>query len=148
MWCAKVVKLCAGACFAHSAIRACFVDTVPRLGVLAMFPSLGSSPRPPLPSAGFPRREFPGFVGTTRHGEGSHHVTSFEARSRGFGTGCLRFAPPVTRSGRQTRFRWLARPCREGLVTLRVPTKGFRYVSYIPFPFPRLAWRKSPNVPS
>src|SRR5260370_13276852 len=60
-----------------------------------------------------------------RHGEGSHKVTSFEAQSRGFGTGCLRFAPPVTRSGRKTRFRLLAKLCREGLVTLRVRTKGF-----------------------
>ncbi len=52
--------------------------------------------------------------------------TSFEARSRGFGTGCLRFAPPVTRAGRKTRFRLLARLYREGLVTLRVRTVGFR----------------------
>ena len=40
---------------------------------------------------------------------------------------------PVTRTPRKTRFRPLARLCRAGLVTRRVPTKGFR-LSLPPFP--------------
>jgi hypothetical protein len=32
---------------------------------------------------------------------------------------------PLRCRRRKTRFRWLARPCRAGLVTRRVPTKGF-----------------------
>ena len=50
---------------------------------------------------------------------------SFEAQSHGPNTRCLRFAAPVTRTPRKTRFRWLARPCRTGLATRRVPAKGF-----------------------
>ena len=32
--------------------------------------------------------------------------------------------------------------CGTGLVTRRIPTKGFRVVSYISSPFPKLSWRK------
>ena len=74
----------------------------------------------------------------------AHHDSSpFEAQSHGFGTGCLRFAPPVTRTGRKTRFRLLARLCRVGLVTHRIRTKGFHDASYIASPFPKLSWRKT-----
>ena len=66
------------------------------------------------------RRRGPRYV----HGEGSHKV-AFEAQSHGFGTGCLRFAGRVTPTPRKTRFRLLARLFRTGLVTRRVPMKGF-----------------------
>jgi hypothetical protein len=35
----------------------------------------------------------------------------------------------------------LAKLYRTGLITRRVPTKGFRVASYISSPFPKLAWR-------
>ena len=59
------------------------------------------------------------------HHEGSH-IRTFEAQSHGFGTGCLRFAGRVTPTPRKTRFRLLARLFRAGLVTRRVPSKGFK----------------------
>jgi hypothetical protein len=71
-------------------------------------------------------------------GEGSRQLLDFGARSHGLGTGCLRFVRPVARLGRKTRFPLLARLYGAGLVTRRVPTKGFRDVSYIASSFPRL----------
>jgi hypothetical protein len=50
---------------------------------------------------------------------------AFEAQSHGFGTGCLRFAGRVTPTPRKTRFRLPAKLFRAGLVTRRVPPKGF-----------------------
>ncbi len=58
------------------------------------------------------------------HDEGSR-IRAFGAQSHGFGTGCLRFAGRVTPTPRKTRFRLLARLFRTGLVTRRVPSKGF-----------------------
>ena len=58
------------------------------------------------------------------HGEGSRTRT-IEAQSHGFGTGCLRFAGRVTPTPRKTRSRLLAKLFRTGLVTRRVPMKGF-----------------------
>ena len=77
------------------------------------------------------RRRGPRYV----HGEGSR-IAAFEAQSHGFGTGCLRFAGRVTPTPRKTRFRLLARLFRTGLVTRRVPSKGFRVypTSHPPFP--------------
>jgi hypothetical protein len=49
---------------------------------------------------------------------------------------------PLRCRRRKTRFRWLARPCRVGLVTHRVPTEGFRDHPGIPSSFPELSWRK------
>ena len=66
--------------------------------------------------------------------EGSHDVRHFGAQSHGLGTRCLRFAPPVARSGRKTRFPLLARLYGAGLVTRRVRPKGFRDASYISIP--------------
>lgn len=60
--------------------------------------------------------------------------TNFEARSHGFNTRCLRFAAPVTRRPRKTRFRLLARLCRMGLVTHRVSVKVSSSEYYPPFP--------------
>jgi len=66
------------------------------------------------------RRRGPRYV----HGEGSRKA-AFEAQSHGFGTGYLRFAGRVTPTPRKTRFRLLARLFRTGLITRRVPSKGF-----------------------
>ena len=65
-------------------------------------------------------------------------IINFEARSRGLGTRYLRFAPPVARTGRKTRFRLPARLYRVGLVTHRTRVKGFGGASYITSSFPRL----------
>lgn len=58
---------------------------------------------------------------------------AFVAQSHGFNTGCLRLAGWVTPPPRKTRFRSLAKRFRAGLVTCRVPTKGFRVLDYILF---------------
>ena len=63
-------------------------------------------------------------------------LTSFEALSHGFGTGCLRFAGRVAPTPRKTRFRLLAKLFRTGLLTRRIPLKGFpMYPTFVP-PFP------------
>jgi hypothetical protein len=59
------------------------------------------------------------------HDEGSRTGT-FEAQSHDFGTGCLRFAGRVAPTPRKTRFRLLAKLFRTGLITRRVPSKGFK----------------------
>ena len=59
------------------------------------------------------------------HHEGSR-IRTFEAQSHGFGTGCLRFAGRVAPTPRKTRFRLLAKLFRTGLITRRVPSKGFK----------------------
>ena len=53
-------------------------------------------------------------------------MIDFGAQSHGPLTRCLRFAARVAPAPRKTRFRPLAKLCRAGLVTRRVPTKGFR----------------------
>ncbi len=69
------------------------------------------------------------------HHEGSR-IRTFEAQSHGFGTGCLRFAGRVAPTPRKTRFRLLARLFRTGLVTRRVPSKGFTVYPTCDPPFP------------
>jgi hypothetical protein len=69
---------------------------------------------------------------------GSRDDDAFGAQSHGPFARCLRFAAPVARTPRKTRFRPLAKLCRTGLVTRRVPMKGFRL--WLP-PFPSFAWR-------
>ena len=59
------------------------------------------------------------------HDEG-FRIRTFEAQSHGFGTGCLRFAGRVAPTPRKTRFRLLAKLFRTGLITRRVPSKGFK----------------------
>ena len=66
---------------------------------------------------------------------------AFEAQSHGFGTGCLRFAVQVAHTPRKTRFRLLARLFRTGLVTRRVPSKGFKVYPTSDPPFP--SWRSA-----
>src|ERR1700722_12928128 len=74
---------------------------------------------------------------------GSREDVDFGAQSHGPLTRCLRFAVPVTRAPRKTRFRPLARLCRTGLVTRRVPTKGFRL--WLP-PFPSFPGAPTPRL--
>ena len=69
------------------------------------------------------------------HDEGSR-IWSYEAQSHGFGTGCLRFAGRVTPAPRKTRFRLPARLYRTGLITRRVPSKGFKMYPTSQPPFP------------
>ena len=63
---------------------------------------------------------------------------TFEAQSHGVSTRCLRFAESIARLPRKTRFRLLVRLYRTGLITRRVPPKGFRplcpYIGRPPFP--------------
>ena len=72
---------------------------------------------------------------------------TFEAQSHGFGTGCLRFAGRVAPTPRKTRFRLLARLFRTGLITRRVPSKGFTVypTSNPPFPSSTSCKDKVPN---
>ena len=73
-------------------------------------------------------------------------LRTFEAQSHGFGTGCLRFAGRVTPPPRKTRFRLLARLFRTGLVTRRVPSKGFTMYPTSHPPFPSSTWRKDTHT--
>ena len=59
---------------------------------------------------------------------------NFGAPSHGLGTGCLRFAGWVTPIPRKTRFWVLAKLSQAGLVTRRVPMKGFKGVSVTSHP--------------
>lgn len=54
--------------------------------------------------------------------------------------------PVRCRTRRKTRFRSLAKLSRTGLITRRVPSKGFRGASYISSSFPKLSWRKDRHV--
>ena len=67
---------------------------------------------------------------------------SYGAQSHGPYIRCLRFAGWITPPPRKTRFWLLAKLCQAGLVTRRVPTKGFRMSHNMTSSFPRLSWRK------
>ncbi len=67
---------------------------------------------------------------------------TFEAQSHSFGTHCLRFAGRVTPTPRKTRFRLRVRHYRTGLITRKVPPKGFKLTSCSSSSFPKLSWRK------
>src|SRR6266404_4433929 len=71
----------------------------------------------------------------------------FEALSRGLHGPCVRFAAWIAPRPRNTRCRLVASLGRAGLVTRRVPPKGFRAMCYIPLPpSPGFAWRKLTNI--
>ena len=70
---------------------------------------------------------------------GSRDDVDFGAQWHGPLTRCLRFAARVAPAPRKTRFRPLAKLCRAGLVTRRVPIE--RFPRYIASPFPKLSWR-------
>src|SRR5712692_1136946 len=107
-------------------------------------PKFLGNPRVPMPCSQTPagphapghsaRQHGPRYV----NGEGNPRQVPFGAQSHGLGTRCLRFAAPVTGAPRQTRFRSLARVSRMGLVTHRVPQRGFRSNPYTPSSFPKL----------
>ncbi len=59
---------------------------------------------------------------------GSRDLRAYGAPSHGPCTRCLRFATPIARAPRKTRFRLPARLCRAGLATRWVPTKGFSHL--------------------
>jgi hypothetical protein len=68
------------------------------------------------------------------HNEGSHDNHSFEAPSHGLGTRCVRFVRSIARPSTQHSLPAAGQRCRAGLVTRRVPMKGFRVVSLHRFP--------------
>ena len=80
-----------------------------------------------------------------RDNEGSNESFSFEARSQGLGARCLRFAAGIAPEPRKTRFRLPAKLCRVGLVTHRIPPKGFGDASYIASSFPKLSLTQLPS---
>ena len=88
-------------------------------------------------------------IATCRHGprydhnEGSHDNSLSRLNRTASGLAVYASPDAVTRTGRKTRFRPLAKRYRTGLVTRRVPMKGFRVAPYISSPFPKLAWRNT-----
>ena len=75
---------------------------------------------------------------------GSREEIHFGAQSHGPFAGCLRFAVPVARAPRKTRFRPLARLCRAGVGTPQGSIE--RFPRYIASPFPKLSWRTYPTT--
>jgi len=58
---------------------------------------------------------------------------NFGAQSHGFGTCCLRFVRWVSPPGRKTRFWVLAKLSQAGLITRRIPTRGFNgFLHHLP----------------
>jgi len=62
---------------------------------------------------------------------------SYEAESRGPHAHCLRFAASVTRNTTQDSFPAGGQPLLDGILTRRVPSKGFQSLHGLP-PFPSL----------
>jgi hypothetical protein len=77
---------------------------------------------------------------------GSRDDVDFEAQSHGPLTRCLRFAVPVARTPRKTRFRLLAKLCRAGVGAPQGSIE--RFPRYIASPFPKLSWRTHTPTPS
>jgi len=69
IWWARVVITIAGVLLANSAIRHSLVETLPELNLSDIFPSVDSSSRRPLPSAGSLRSRFPSLTGTMRRSD-------------------------------------------------------------------------------
>ena len=75
-----------------------------------------------------------------------HNHFHFGAQSRSLPTPCVRFEIRVTPKPRNTRFRWMANPCRIGTCTRQGSNRRFQssacyYLRYSPPP--GLAWRTS-----
>ena len=64
-------------------------------------------------------------------------LSAFEAQSHGLHAPCVRFAAGVTPEPRNSRFLWMANPCRFGTCTRRVATRGFRLLNSL--------WLSSPS---
>ena len=69
-------------------------------------------------------------------------LSAFEAPSHGLGTPGLRFAARVAPTQRKTRFRLPAKLYRTGLLTRRVPSKGFRKCLSHLILFSQASWPK------
>src|SRR5262249_44360471 len=107
-------------------------------------PKFLGNPGVPTPWSPTPAGPILSGLATDRHGpryakdEGYPPCVVFGAQSHGLGTRCLRFAPRGTPTGRQTRFPLSATLYGTGLLTRRVPMKGFHDASYIASSFPKL----------
>ena len=73
--------------------------------------------------------------------EGSS-IGYFEAQSHGFSTRCLRFAEPVTRTRRKTRFRLLARLYRTDPMVHEGPSERFQSCFLHLILLSQTSWRK------
>ena len=103
----------------------------------AGLPSSWGTPLAPSPCSFDPGRTvrvrpFDAAVAAPAHGnvEGSRDRT-FEAQSHGFGARCLRFAPAVARPRTQDSLPAAGQALPGGLLTRRVPMRGFSSASYI-----------------
>ncbi len=106
------------------------------------------NPGVPVPSSSTPAgANTPGLRGVParppwRQRRGLPAGIALGAQWPGLGAGCLRFVIRVARGRRRTRFRLLARLCRLGLGTHRVPARGFQEVVVTSSPpLPGFAWR-------
>jgi len=52
------------------------------------------------------------------------------------------FAVPVYPAPTQNSLPVAGQALLDGILTRKVPMKGFKVVNYISFPFPKLCWRK------
>ncbi len=69
---------------------------------------------------------------------------AFGALSRSLRAPCVRFAAPVARTPRNTRFRLVASPCRAGLVTRRDAQRVSEFTARASHPpSPGFAWRNT-----
>ena len=116
-------------------------------------PKFMGNPVVPAPCSWTPAR--PTYQVTTVGRRGPTHILprrlstrgNFGARSHGIGTGCLRFAVRFTPPHARLASGCPARLYQAGLVTRRVPTKGFRDVSHR-FLLSHASWRSEwPLVP-
>jgi len=107
-------------------------------------PKFLGNPFVPAPCSWTPARPTYQALTVVRHGpthiqpRGLSTRGNFGARSHGIGTGCLRFAVRLTPPHARLASGCPARLYQTGLVTRRVPTKGFRDATYIASPFPKL----------
>src|SRR5262249_25597526 len=109
------------------AIRCRSVDKVLRLGVLALFPDNGSVTRPPLPSAGSSRDEFPDFRGTMKGSDPCRPVSPCSCARPAIPSLRRRLRSPRARRGPGGQEVWGSAPPQADLVY-----EGERQVSPVP----------------
>ena len=108
-------------------------------------PRFLGNPHAPMPCSPTPAGPMRQALGRHRcspryvHNEGSHDNLPFGAQWHGLRTRCVRFVRPVARTSTQHSLPAAGQLCRVGLVTHRVPTKGFSFVSLHRFPLSQ-AW--------
>ena len=117
-------------------------------------PKFMGDPFVPAPCSSTPAR--PTYQVTTVGRRGPTHILprrlstsrNFGAPSHGIGTRCLRFAVRLTPPHARLASGCPARLYQAGLITRRVPKKGFRHVLHR-FPLSHASWRKEcPVFPS